>query len=373
MLKNIILNLFKFIFLKKYKYVFYSEIKNYQVNYLPLILKILEENEEILYISSDKNDFISHKLVKNIFIESRYERYMAFMLIRAKFFFLTVINLNNNELKKTKNVDYYVYIFHSMKSCHKDLPLNSFDHYDIILCCGPHQDIEIRKLELINKTSKKKIIKAGYLYSEFFNMRIVENKHKFNNSILLAFSWSYKENNFFEKNLIELIDKLIPKEKIILRPHPEHFKRSLKTIQRIKEKFGYNKNFYLDESESNLQSMLKSKLVMTDNSGISLEFLFLLKKPVIYFDDYNRIQNEKYYAFNLIAFEDIVKKKFGNSVEFNEINNIDELIKITFNKFNNSKLGLNSFIENNIYNYNLLPSKEIYDQLQNVEKVFKHN
>lgn len=368
MLSNIILNFFKFIFLKKYKYAFYSEVKNYQVNFLPLISKILKENEEILYISSDENDFISHKLVKNIFVKNRYERYMAFMLIRSKFFFLTVVNLNNNELKKTKNIDYYVYIFHSIKSCHKDLPLNSFDHFDIISCCGPHHVTEIRKLELINKTPQKKIIKVGYLYFEFCKKNFIDKKHEFNNSILLAFSWSYNEKNFFEKHSIELINQLIDHEKIIFRPHPEHFKRSVKTIQKIRQKFGNNKNFYFDETESNLPSMLKSKLVITDNSGISLEFLFLLKKPVIYFDDYNRIQNEKYDKSNLIAFEDIVKKKFGNSRKFSEITNINYLIKETFDKFNNNKIELDEFIKKNLYNYNCSPSLKMYHYLQNIEK-----
>ena len=133
---NTFIFFFKLIFLKKYKYVFYSENIFYQNNFKPLIDKIIqkENNENILYLSSDINDFILHKCVKSIFLRNRYDRYFAFYLIKAKFFFLTVVNLNNNELKKSRLVDNYIYVFHSIRSCHKSLPLNSFDNYDYVLC-----------------------------------------------------------------------------------------------------------------------------------------------------------------------------------------------------------------------------------------------
>lgn len=357
----------KLIFLKKYKYVFYSESIYYQNNFLPLIKKIIfnENINNILYLSSDKNDFISHKYVKNFFLKNRYERFLAFYLIKANFFFLTVVNINNNELKKTRLIDNYIYVFHSIKSCHKDLPHNSFDHYDYILCCGDHHVKEIRELEFLNKTKKKKLLKVGYLYFEFCKKIISKDVKKFDNSILLAFSWSYNES-FFDRYLINLIDSLLLTEKVILRPHPEHFKRSSETIKKIQEKFKNNINFTFDTNQSNIESMCKSKLLITDNSGISSEFILLLKRPVIYFDNYNRIQNIEFDKFKSEVFEDKIKVKFGKALKYDESINIKNLIDETFCEFELKKKNIDLFINDNLYNFNSYPSDQIYKILNKI-------
>ena len=68
------------------------------------------------------------------------------------------------------------------------------------------------------------------------------------------------------KKLIEL------NYKVILRPHPEIGKRFPNKINEVKKFFSDNKNFYLDKSASNLESMEKSFLCITDNSTITIEY-----------------------------------------------------------------------------------------------------
>ena len=221
---------------------------------------------------------------------------------------------------------------------------------------------EIRELEFLNKGNKKKLIKAGFFYFEFCKDIIEKSAVKFDNSILLAFSWDYKEN-FFNRYIIDLIEKLIPHEKIILRPHPEHLKRSSEIIKKIHNKFEDNINFTFDNNPSNVESMCKSKLLITDNSGISSEFMFLLKRPVIYFDNFNRTQNIKFDQLKLEVFEDTIKKKFGKTFRYNESINFNELIKKTFEEFELKKKDLDLFITKNLYNFNISASEHVYKEL----------
>ena len=79
-------------------------------------------------------------------------------------------------------------------------------------------------------------------------------------NILFAPSWNYNKNNLFDDYSLDIIKILISQNyKITLRPHPEHYKRSKITIDKIKKIFGNNKNFYLDKNFSNLNSLEKLK------------------------------------------------------------------------------------------------------------------
>ena len=58
------------------------------------------------------------------------------------------------------------------------------------------------------------------------------------NKILIAPSWNYSNDSFFDKYLFENINYLLDKKKIvILRPHNEHLKRSYNKIRKIKSAF----------------------------------------------------------------------------------------------------------------------------------------
>ena len=90
-----------------------------------------------------------------------------------------------------------------------------------------------------------------------------------------------------------IIEKLITQNyKIILRPHPEHFKRSRETINQIKNK--YKDKVILEENIKSLDSLFMSNLLITDWSGIAFEYLFCLDKKVISNEPQGKIKNKNY-------------------------------------------------------------------------------
>ena len=285
----------KIVYLRKIKpkYLFFSEDKKYQkYSYLLIETMVKKHPNEVYYVSSDVEDKIKNLNIENIFIGKGLLMIIFFMIIRAQNMFLTLTDLDNHAVKKTKNVDKYIYYFHAPVSTTKIYTATAFDNYDIILCNGNYHLDEIRKRETIKKIPKKKLIKTGYFYFDYLKDRMSTKIEA--NEILIAPSWNYNQKNFINEDLEEIIQFVLSKGHVVkLRPHPESFKRSMLTINYFKKKF-FNEKFILDETSENINSMESAKCLITDSSGIAIEFVLLFKRPVLYFED-----NKKYIIQNL--------------------------------------------------------------------------
>jgi hypothetical protein len=335
----------------KPKYLFFSEHKNYQ-KYTYLLIETLAKKypKEVYYVSSEVDDKIQNFDVKNIFIGKGLLMNIFFLIIKAQNIFMTLTDLDNHAVKKTKNVGKYIYYFHAPLSTTKIYTSTAFDNYDIILCNGDYHVDEIRQREKIKKIKEKKLIKTGYFYFDYIKERI--NNQSIANEILIAPSWNYSQKDFINENLEEIIQSVLNKGYIVkFRPHPESFKRSMATINYLKEKF-FNNKFILDESTENIDSMQNAKCLITDNSGIAVEFVLLFKKPVLYFEGNDKIHNLEFNNYNdLITMDQKVKENFGYTFDKKKIDDLDVLIKKSTSEFVNMDIKIKNFIDNNFYNY----------------------
>jgi len=337
---------------KRIKIIFYSENKNY-LKYSYLLIESFSKiyPNQILYVSSDRDDYIHSLKVKNLYVGYGFFLQYFFLKIKANNFFLTTTDLGNSILKKTKNINRYIYYFHSAVSTLRAYTSKAFDNYDMILCNGDYQVNEIKKRENLNNFKKKKLIKCGYLYFDYLKKNLNFNKKK-NDEILIAPSWNYKEKNFINEDFEKIIEKLLYYNyKVRFRPHPEHFKRSLVFLNRIKDKFN-SENFYYDDNIENINSMERAKCLITDNSGIAIEFTLVLKKPTLYYESKNKIHNDeiKHYE-SLQSFEDTVKDYFGFKFKYDEIQTINKLIKYSITRFKKEKIKkIDKFTKDNFFN-----------------------
>ena len=305
---------------------FFSENRNYQKFLIDFITALVTAQLEVIYLSSEKNDKIILPNVKNIYIGNGLKRFFYLNLIKSKFFFMTLTDLGNHEIRKNKNIDKYIYIFHSANSVHRAYTSTAFNNYDIIFCPGPKYEVEIKKLEKLNNSNKKEIIKSGYFYLD--KLQKFKNKKNLDlKTVLIAPSWNYSDKNFLINYSEEVIKKLISLNyRVIFRPHPEHFVRNKLFLEMLLKKYEKFTNFTIDENENNLDAMLNSKYLITDYSGIAIEYLLGLNKPVIYFDKYPKIHNENYKKIQEDTIEDEVKKLFGISVNDPVVENIEEYL-----------------------------------------------
>ena len=124
--------------------------------------------------------------------------------------------------------------------------------------------------------------------------------------------------------------------------------------------------FKKTELNSNINK--NAKCLITDNSGIAIEYILLFKKPVLYFEDFDKIHNTEFNMYNdLMTMEDKVKNKFGYIFKIDDIDNISFLINKSTSEFKNKDIEIKEFINENFYNF----GKMINNFDKNLKKIFE--
>jgi hypothetical protein len=310
---------------KMRRVVFYSEGRSYWPIFKGLIDGIIDYSElNICYISSEKNDpglEFNDNHFNSFFIGDSYVRNWFFENLKADVMIMTMPDLNQYQVKRSKHPVHYIYVQHALVSLHMAYRQGAFDWFDTIFCSGPHHVNEIRCLEEKYHLPQKKILKHGYARLDSIikhnqESKIINNFKHF----LLAPSWG--TNAAIELGLAgQIVDKLISfGHKVTLRPHPETVKSSLKIIRKIISKYRDNKMFFYDESISSLDSFYESDIMISDWSGAALEYSLGLKKPVLFLDLPKKINNLKYEDIEIVPLEVLIRDKIGITVGINDIN-----------------------------------------------------
>jgi len=334
----------------KPKFVFFSENKSYQKYSMPIIDTLCSKySGPIYYFSIDKEDKINNNKVKNYFINPLLTNYF-FRNISSINMFLTVTDLGNHFIKKTKNINKYIYYFHAAVSTTKNYTPKAFDNYDVILCNGQFQIDEIRFRENLKNLNKKKLIPSGYFYFDYLIQNINHNINS--DQILIAPSWNKEKKNFINENFFELIEILIKKKyKVIFRPHPENLKRSKNILNEIKNKYS-GENFLFDTDTNNIKSLEKARCLITDSSGIALEYMITLKRPVLYLNEFDKIHNSEFHDYvNLKTIDHKIKENFGYMFTKKDFNEFDVIIKNSEENLIKKLSELDNLIHNAYFNY----------------------
>ena len=336
----------------KPKVIFFSENKAY-LKYAYLLIDAINKKypNQIYYVSSDFDDKVTDINVKNIYIGKGVLMQYFFLTVKGENMFLTLTDLDNTIVKRNKFIKNYIYFFHGAVSTTKVYTSTAFDNYDTILCNGDYQIKEIELREDLHKLKKKKLIKLGYPYFDYLNLKL--NKNEVNDEILIAPSWNNNKKQFINENFEKIIDKTLKNGfKVRFRPHPENLKRSQIYLNSIKKKFS-GEMFVYDDDPENYKAFERAKCLITDNSGISIEFLLLMKRPILYFDDFDKIHNNQIENFkDFESIDDRVKFKFGTFFKNNQIDDLNNIIEQSIVNFNENNDEIDKFIDKNFFNYN---------------------
>ena len=304
--------------------VFYSEGKNYWPLFKGLIDGILDQSDTyVCYISSGEDDpgfKYSDNHFSSFLIDDSYVRNWLFENMQADILIMTMPDLNNYQVKRSKHPVHYIYVQHSLLSLHMAYRPGAFDWFDTIFCSGPHQIDEIRCLEQKYNLPQKKILEHGYarLDSIIKNKQPVKDNNDFKHA-LFAPSWGHNaaiELGFGD----QVVERLLSfGYKVTFRPHPETLKSSSKIIDKIISKNSSNNMFFYEKSVSSLDSFYQSDFMISDWSGAALEYSFGLKKPVIFLDLPKKINNPLYKEINVTPLEVSIREDIGVVVSVDKI------------------------------------------------------
>ena len=338
--------------------VFYLENEYYFIYFQPIVEKLTQKYDmKICYITSSKTDPMLTCKDKNIlsfYIGDGIARSNFFINLKATVIVMTMPDLETFHIKRSKVYPvHYVYIFHSLTSTHYIYGKNAFDNFDTIFCTGNYQIIEIQERERKFNLGKKKLVKHGYgrldtLIDEAQSTDI--RKRASNNKvILIAPSWG--ANGLIETRGQEIVHILLDSGfDVILRPHPMTIKKSNKVIQKIEKEFKDNLNFKLETDIRNTESFFLCDCMISDWSGVAIEYAFAFEKPIFYVDTPQKNNNPEYDQIDLVPLEEKIRSQIGEVISLSELSIIPSKINQFLQSQNKFKEKIQKSREETVFN-----------------------
>ena len=280
--------------------------------------------------------FINHNFDRNvhiIYLNYSFFIEVFFLLLKSKYIYSTTPGLNYTLFKKSifsKNSK-YIYIQHSPVSLIMAYHKKAFLEFDAIQTINKFQFKEVQN---INKLHSKNIkpFKSKYVF-----LKDTNNPDK--KFLLIAPTWKtdFYSSGFYLKLINELIKKNI---NFIFRPHYMSIKNkelNIDDLKFIEDKLDTSAKLNLSEYEN----------LVSDWSGIYLEYLILNKKKPYLFNSNKKILNSEYNKdYNGTTIEEYAREKICFKYDFDEL---DFFIKDLNQNQDYNKSEINKFINENFY------------------------
>ena len=309
---------------QKQQVVVYAESRFYFQYYRQLIHDLLQEQVPVSYFTSDKADPLLQNAPTGMKVI--YVKWMLghlFSRIKAKVMIMTMPDLGHFLYKRSPGTGTYIYMFHAAVSTHQQYRKNAFENYDAVFCTGPYQEAELKQEEKLFNLPAKHLLPYGYPLLDQLQNEVKRTGEK--PVILLAPSWF--EGCIFDTCLEELLATLQSLAyRIILRPHPEYVKRNRKKFQSIRQMIRNNPQMEMDETADLLKRLSETDILITDRSGIALEFALGCRRPVIFIETALKENNPDWRKWELEPLENSIRDQIGLLVQPTDLSTIPLLI-----------------------------------------------
>jgi len=206
----------------------------------------------------------------------------------------------------------------------------AFDHFDSIMCVGKYHADEVREWESLRRITKKELFEHGSppldkLMSEANKLTKFSVDRNKSLNVLLAPSWG--SEGVMETCADEIIEVLLSAGHCIrVRPHPRTRQLSSKILSKLLVKFAYHQNFKFNEDISNHDALIKSDIMVSDWSGVAMEFAFGLLRPVVFVDVPRKVNNISYTKMTLQPLECSFRDQVGVVVSPKELSKLPETL-----------------------------------------------
>jgi hypothetical protein len=314
---------------------FFSEGRPYH-SFLHPVISAMQHilSKPVFYITCDEDDpYLTEppNNVKPYFIGNGPAMIYLFTNTKTGTMVMTMPDLNKFHVKRSVHPVHYVYIFHSIVSTHMVYREGAFDHFDSILCVGPHQKLEIRAWEKLRGLPEKNLLNHGYgpldalLNANTLLPQQTTEGTANRTNILIAPSWG--SQGILETVGQELISILMAANlNVTVRPHPRTRELSPRTLLELTQKFGSDQRFALDLDTTDFDSLITADLMISDWSGAAMELSFGLGKPVLFIDVPPKVNNLSWEDISLAPLEVAYRSQVGRILSPSDIHQAPERI-----------------------------------------------
>lgn len=340
--------------------VFYAEDASSWVHFAEIVEHLTESlKQPICYLTSSETDPIlqsSNKQIRSFWIGEGSIRTAAFMNMRATMMVMTMPSLETYFLKRSRMVPvHYVYLFHSLVSTHMIYVPGAFNHYDTIFCAGTHHNREIRAAEKIYQLKQKELVDVGYgrldslLCGTDSSENVIAGEDMGGTRVLIAPSWG--PNGLLERHAVSLVKPLLNANyHVTVRPHPMTIKKRPDVIKSLQVEMGNHPRFILEIDIRSSESLHKSHVMISDWSGVALEYAFVRERPVIFVDVPRKVNNPLYEEIDCIPIEVSIRNEIGRVISPDNLASIPNEVEAILQKNTSYTEAILAARERSVYN-----------------------
>jgi len=299
--------------------VFYAEDAASWVHLGPVVEELVGElDRRVCYLTSNATDPVFERNLPKLecfYIGEGMLRATLFAAIQADVLVMTMPDLETMQIKRSRAKVHYAYVFHSLVSSHMIYRAHAFDHYDSLLCCGPHHVEEARATEAELGLAPRRLIEHGYGRLDAI---LAERERRDERPpaaeaplrVLVAPSWGAQ--GLIEAHGVETTRVLLDAGYFVtLRPHPFTARKWPESIAALEREFSGHERFFLETNMSSQDSLHASDLMISDWSGAALEYAFGQERPVLFLDVPRKVNNPEYERIPCEPLEASVRAEIG--------------------------------------------------------------
>jgi YidC/Oxa1 family membrane protein insertase len=123
-----------------------------------------------------------------------------------------------------------------------------------------------------------------------------------------------------------------------------------KTIKAIENEFKSNANFEIEKDVSTFESLYSAYGLISDWSGIAIEYAFACELPVLYIDGSPKINNSSYDKIACEALEITIRNLIGKVISPNELESLPKIIESTYENIDNFKTKIQEVRDKTVFN-----------------------
>ena len=265
----------------------FTDSKRYWNVFEPICREFEDRGVELVYLTASPDDPALSEPFEHVhceFVGEGNKGLARVNMLRADVLLSSTPGLEVYQWKRSRDVRWYVHIPHACS----DITLYRMfgvDYFDALLLPGAYHTDQIRKLEKLRGLPEKDLQVVGVTYMDAMRRRLSEAppvpEHP--TTVLLAPSWG--KSAILSRFGGKILDALLESGyHVIVRPHPQSFTSEKELMSDLMARYPESEQLEWNRDNDNFQVLHRSDVMISDFSGVMLDFALVFDKPIIYAD-----------------------------------------------------------------------------------------
>ena len=265
-------------------FAIFTDSKRYLTIFKPICDEMEKRGEKLVYLTAEEDDPLLKEKYENVrteFLGAGNRAYARMNMLKADVVLSTTPGLDVYQWKRSRDVKWYAHVLHAAGDVTM-YRMFGIDYYDAMLLSGDFQIKQVRDLEALRGLPEKETRLVGIPHMDALRERLLKSEAEpdHETTILLAPSWG--PSSILNKYGKKMIDELIATGyKVIIRPHPQTFISEKDMIEPLMKAYPETDKLIWDRNIDNFDTLNKSDILISDFSGVVLDYALVFDRPVI--------------------------------------------------------------------------------------------